>query len=264
MSEFNGKRFVVTGAASGIGAATAAKLLDLGAEVHSLDRNVPTVPVTSHTEVDLANPNSIDAAIESLEGSFDGLMNIAGGSRHAARRTGVRSQFACRAPSLGGVLRPSQSGWQHHHRQFDRRLRLARTARADPRPAQHRHLRGGGLAWFKANPQEGNTYNFSKEVSTVYTMSMGLAVAEMGFRINAVLPGPVETPILTDFEESMGKDTLDGLKNLLGRHAEPGDIADTLVFLASDAARWVNGHALVVDGGVTGSVLSGVVPAPEI
>ena len=70
-----------------------------------------------------------------------------------------------------------------------------------------------GAAWFKANPQQGNAYNFSKEVSTVYTMSMGLAVVEMGFRINAVLPGPVETPILVDFEESMGKDTLDGSRS---------------------------------------------------
>ena len=121
-----------------------------------------------------------------------------------------------------------------------------------------------GAAWFKANPQQGNAYNFSKEVTTVYTMSMGLALAQMGFRINAVLPGPVETPILVDFEETMGKDTLDGIKELLGRHATSDDIADALLFLASDAARWINGHALVVDGGITGAVLTGVVPAPEI
>ena len=95
-------------------------------------------------------------------------------------------------------------------------------------------------------------------------LSMSLALAEMGFRINAVLPGPVETPILVDFEATMGKDTLDGVRELLGRHADPGDIADAVLFLASDAARWINGHALVVDGGISGAVLSGVVPAPEI
>ena len=93
---------------------------------------------------------------------------------------------------------------------------------------------------------------------------MGLALAQLGFRINSVLPGPVETPILADFEESMGKETLDGVKDLLGRHATPDDIADALLFLASDAARWINGHALVVDGGITGAVVTGVVPAPEI
>jgi NAD(P)-dependent dehydrogenase (short-subunit alcohol dehydrogenase family) len=95
-------------------------------------------------------------------------------------------------------------------------------------------------------------------------MSMGLAMAQMGFRINAVLPGPVETPILVDFEETMGKDTLDGIKELLGRHATPDDIANAVLFLASGAASWINGHPLVVDGGLTGAVLSGVVPAPEI
>jgi NAD(P)-dependent dehydrogenase (short-subunit alcohol dehydrogenase family) len=62
----------------------------------------------------------------------------------------------------------------------------------------------------------------------------------------------------------MGKDNLDGIKQLLGRHANPGDIADAVLFLASDQARWINGQTLVVDGGITGAVLSGVVPAPEI
>ena len=85
-------------------------------------------------------------------------------------------------------------------------------------------------------------------------MTMGLAVVEMGLRINAVLPGPVETPILVDFEESMGKDNLDGVKELLGRHADPDDIASAVLFLASDEARWINGHALVVDGGIAGAV----------
>jgi NAD(P)-dependent dehydrogenase (short-subunit alcohol dehydrogenase family) len=121
-----------------------------------------------------------------------------------------------------------------------------------------------GVAWFKEHPQQGNAYNFSKEVTTVYAMSMGLMAAQKGFRINAVLPGPVQTPILADFEHTMGKDTLDGLKALLGRHATPDDIAGTIVLLASDAARWINGHALVVDGGATGAALTGVIPVPEI
>jgi NAD(P)-dependent dehydrogenase (short-subunit alcohol dehydrogenase family) len=47
-----------------------------------------------------------------------------------------------------------------------------------------------GAAWFKAHPQQGNAYNFSKETTTVYTMMMGLALAQMGFRIKACCPGP--------------------------------------------------------------------------
>ncbi|WP_157137542.1 SDR family NAD(P)-dependent oxidoreductase, partial [Mycobacterium parascrofulaceum] len=54
MADFSGKRYVVTGAASGIGHAVAERLLSAGAEVHCLDRNQPTAPVTRHIEVDLA------------------------------------------------------------------------------------------------------------------------------------------------------------------------------------------------------------------
>jgi NAD(P)-dependent dehydrogenase (short-subunit alcohol dehydrogenase family) len=266
VSEFAGKRYVVTGAASGIGHAVAEKLLAAGADVISLDRNTPSAAVTRHIELDLANPRSIDAALEELDGDsqpFDGLMNIAGipGTAPADLVLAVNS-LAVRhlTESFFERLRPGGTvtivsstagfGWPQ-------RLETIRDLLATDTYEE-------GAAWFKANPQQGNAYNFSKEVTTVYTMSMGLALAQMGFRINAVLPGPVETPILVDFEESMGKDALDGVKELLGRHASPDDIADAIVFLASDAARWINGHALVVDGGITGAVMSGVVPAPEI
>ena len=263
MTAFEGKRFVVTGAASGIGNAVAERLLASGAEVVSLDRNTPTAAVTHHIEVDLANPRSIDAAIEQLDGQFDGLMNVAGipGTAPADLVLAVNSlavrhlteAFFERLNPGGSVTIVSSTagfGWPA-------RLEAIRDLLATDTFEE-------GAAWFKANPQQGNAYNFSKEVTTVYTMTMGLAVVQMGLRINAVLPGPVETPILADFEESMGKDNLDGVKELLGRHADPDDIASALLFLASDDARWINGHALVVDGGITGAVITGVVPAPEI
>jgi NAD(P)-dependent dehydrogenase (short-subunit alcohol dehydrogenase family) len=263
MSEFSGKRYAVTGAASGIGHATAEKLLAQGAEVVALDRNSPTADVSCHFEVDLGSPRSIDAALEQLDGDFDGLMNVAGipGTAPADLVLAVNSlavrhlteAFFERLRPGGTVTIVSSTagfGWPQ-------RLDTIRDLLATDSFEE-------GAAWFKSHPQQGNAYNFSKEVTTVYAMSMGLAMSQMGFRINAVLPGPVETPILADFEESMGKDNLDGVKELLGRHATPDDIADAILFLASDAARWINGHALVVDGGITGAVLSGVVPAPEI
>lgn len=263
MSEFAGKRYVVTGAASGIGHAVAEKLLAAGADVISLDRNTPTAAVTRHIELDLANPRSIDAALEQLDGDFDGLMNIAGipgtapgdlvlAVNSLAVRHLTEAFFERLRPNGTVTIVSSTAGFGWPQRLEAIRDLLATDTFED------------GAAWFKAHPQQGNAYNFSKEVTTVYTMSMGLALAQMGFRINAVLPGPVETPILVDFEESMGKDALDGVRELLGRHATPDDIADAVLFLASDDARWINGHALVVDGGITGAVLSGVVPAPEI
>jgi NAD(P)-dependent dehydrogenase (short-subunit alcohol dehydrogenase family) len=262
MRDFTGKRFVVTGAASGIGHATAEQLLAAGAEVISLDRNPARAAVTRHIEVDLANPRSIDAALEQLDGEFDGLMNIAGipGTGPAdlvmaVNTLAVRHLTEAFLPRLrpGGTVTivSSTAGFGWPERLEAIRDLLATDTFED------------GAAWFKAHPQQGNAYNFSKEATTVYTMTMGLALAQMGFRINAVLPGPVETPILADFEESMGKDILDGVKELLGRHASPGDVAEAVLFLTSDAARWINGHPLVVDGGITGAVASGVVPKPE-
>lgn len=262
MSAFTGKRYVVTGAASGIGHAVAEQLLAAGAEVTSLDRNTPIAPVTHHIEVDLSNPQSIDAALELLEGPYDGLMNVAGipGTAPADLVLAVNSLavrhlteafFERLAPDGSVTIVSSTAGFGWPERLETIRDLLATDTFED------------GMAWFKAHPQQGNAYNFSKEVTTVYTMSMGLALAQMGFRINAVLPGPVETPILADFEESMGKETLDGVKELLGRHARPDDIATVVLFLASDAARWVNGQALAADGGISGAVASGVVPKPE-
>jgi NAD(P)-dependent dehydrogenase (short-subunit alcohol dehydrogenase family) len=263
MSEFTGRRYVVTGAASGIGHAVAEKLLAAGAEVYSLDRNSPTAAVTRHIEVDLANPRSIDAAVEQLDGQFDGLMNVAGvpGTAPAELVLAVNTlavrqlseSFFDRLKPGGAVTIVSSTagfGWP------------ARVGAINELLSTNSFEEG--MAWFKANPQQGNAYNFSKEVTTVYAMSMGLTASHNGFRINAVLPGPVETPILADFEDTMGKDNLDGLKALLGRHASPDDIAGAIVFLASDAARWINGHALVVDGGATGAVMTGVIAAPEI
>jgi len=263
MTAFEGKRFVVTGAASGIGNAVAERLLAAGAEVVSLDRNTPTAAVHRHAEVDLANPRSIDAAVEQLDGQFDGLMNVAGipGTAPADLVLAVNTlavrhlteMFFERLVPGGSVTIVSSTagfGWPA-------RLDVIRDLLSPDTLA-------AGADWFKANPQQGNAYNFSKEATTVYTMTMGLAVVQMGLRINAVLPGPVETPILVDFEESMGKDNLDSVKELLGRHADPDDIASAMLFLASDDARWINGHALVVDGGITGAVITGVVPAPEI
>ena len=263
MSEFSNKRYVVTGAASGIGDATARKLLAAGAEVVSLDRNAPTAPVSKHIEVDLANPRAIDAAVEQLDGVFDGLMNIAGipGTAPGDLVVAVNSlavrhlteAFLGRLTPGGTVTIVSSTagfGWPER---LDAIRELLATETFED-----------GAAWFKEHPQQGNAYNFSKEVTTVYTMSMALAAAQKGLRINAVLPGPVETPILADFEETMGKDTLDGVKGLVGRHATADDISDVVLFVASDAARWINGQAIAVDGGITGAIASGVVPKPEI
>ncbi|WP_037043749.1 coniferyl-alcohol dehydrogenase [Pseudonocardia halophobica] len=262
--DVQGLRCLVTGTASGIGDAVARQLVAAGATVVSLDRNTPTAPVEQHVKVDLADPASIDAALEQIDGNFDALLNVAGipgtapadlvfkvnflGMRHLTESLFERLN---EGGSIVVVSSTAGFGWPQ-------RLDVLKEVVATESFAE-------GEKWFAEHPQQGNAYNFSKEAATVYTLAMGGAVREMNeLRINAVLPGPVETPILADFEESMGKETLDGVKAFLGRHATAADIASAVVFLASRDSRWINGTTLIADGGITGAVLAGLVPAPTI
>lgn len=257
-----GRRCVVTGAASGIGDAVARLFIDEGATVVSLDRNEPTAPVAQHVTVDLTSLASITEALQQLDGTFDLLCNVAGlpGTRPAedvfavnflaARH--IAEAFFDRLNSGGAIVNVASTagfGWPNRIAQI---LELMSAVSFDE-----------GLQWFKENPQQGNAYNFSKEALTVYTMAMASGLNELGLRMNAVSPGPVVTPILADFEESMGKDIIDGVKDLAGRHAKPIDIARIVAFLASPDSGWVNGHNIIADGGVAGAVLTGIVPAPE-
>jgi NAD(P)-dependent dehydrogenase (short-subunit alcohol dehydrogenase family) len=263
MTGFSGKRFMVTGAASGIGHAVAERFIAAEAQVISLDRNVPKAAVSQHVTVDLASPRSIDAALEQLSGTFDALVNVAGvpGTAPADTVIAVNSlavrhltEAVLERLSPGGAVVVVSSiagfGWPAR---LESVQALLSTSTFEE-----------GALWFKEHPQEGNAYNFSKEVATVYTMAKALEFRQRGLRINAVLPGPVETPILADFETTMGKDVLDGAKALLGRHATPEDIAGAVAFLVSEDAAWVNGQTLAVDGGGMAAVAAGIIPAPEM
>ncbi|MEU7819159.1 coniferyl-alcohol dehydrogenase [Pseudonocardia sp. NPDC049154] len=258
-----GQRWVVTGAASGIGDAVARDLTARGASVISLDRNAPAAEVAQHIAVDLADPATIDSAIAQLEGDVDVLANVAGvpgtmpgdfvfkvnflGMRHL-----TEAMFERIKPGGAIVIVSSTAGFG-----WPRRLETIRGLLATGSFAE-------GLEWYEAHPQEGNAYNFAKEAATVYTLSMGPSVrSKHDLRINAVLPGPVETPILKDFEDSMGKDVLDGVKRLVGRHATREDIAPAVVFLGARESRWVNGSTVTADGGVTGAMAVGAVLAPS-
>lgn len=260
---FKGKRVIVTGASSGIGRATAEKLVQADAEVTSLDRSPATTEVAVHIPVDLADSDSITSAVAQLTGTYDALINVAGvpGTLPAdvvlaVNFLGLRQlteqvlPLLRKGASVVNVSSTAGFGWPARVAQIIELLDTPDFA--------------AGAAWFAGNPQEGNAYNFSKEVTTVYTHRLAFDIRGDGVRINAVLPGPVRTPILGDFEEHMGKQTLDAVRDLVGRHAEPEDIADVVVFLASDEARWVNGHSITVDGGLTAGVLGGRINPADV
>jgi NAD(P)-dependent dehydrogenase (short-subunit alcohol dehydrogenase family) len=243
---------VVTGSASGIGAAVAAAARERGAVVIGLDRNASQAGTI---QIDLADEASIAAAVEQLPPHVDALCNVAGvpGTLPAAtvmavNLLGTRHLTELLRPRLTGgavvnVASAAGAGWRANLPAIGELL--ATTSIAD------------GLAWYdKAAPADA-AYNFSKEALIVWTMRTAWAWRADGPRVTSVSPGGVETPILADFKASMGPG-LDAVGRATGRFARPEEIAEAVLFLASPAASWVNGQDLVIDGGFHGARSSGL------
>ena len=98
-----------------------------------------------------------------------------------------------------------------------------------------------GLEWFATESHNYDAYNLSKEAVILYTLLLGARREDPRIRCNVVSPGPVDTAILPDFEEHMGKDTIEFVRNVVGRHGTPDDIAPVIAFLAGPEAAWVDG-----------------------
>lgn len=243
---FSGRRIVVTGAASGIGLATAEILAREGAEVIAVDvAGAPNIE-----RCDLSRPDDIDALVGRLDDPIHGLCNVAGvpGSRPAEQVMAVNflglrhltNALLPRLANSGAVVNVASaagSGWRQ-------RLEMSRELIATPDFAS-------GLDWCRAQAMDGpDAYNFSKEAVIVYTMAASTAQRARDISVNSVSPGAVETPILADFYATMDNDLLDQLKAQAGgRNGRPEEIAPAIAFLLGDDARWINGTDLMVDGG---------------
>jgi NAD(P)-dependent dehydrogenase (short-subunit alcohol dehydrogenase family) len=250
---------VVTGAASGIGAATVARLAANGRTVIGLDRqparDCPTVLC------DLARPETIGAAVAELPEELGGLANVAG----------VPGTFPAEL-----VMRVNVLGLRHLTETVLPRLvagsavvNVASVAAVrDPRP------RGevaallatpsfeAGLAWCLDHPLDApSAYRFSKQVLIEWTLQASAAWRPRGIRVVSVSPGVVDTPILPDFRASMGDAAIDTATAEAGRLAEPDDIAPVIAFLLSPDAQWVNGVDIRIDGGLVGGRLA-IPPEP--
>jgi NAD(P)-dependent dehydrogenase (short-subunit alcohol dehydrogenase family) len=247
---FAGKLIAVTGAASGIGRATAELLVKRGAYVVALDRRRPTSTDVGFVEIDLADRASIDGSLATLQSTLHGLVNVAGVPGSLDGETvmrvnllGLRHLTEAVLPHMapGGaivnVASCAGTGWRAH---LDDHLDLMAARSFDE-----------GLAWVKAHPMSGpDAYNFSKEAVIVYGQVASMIARPYFVRVNTVNPGAVETPILTDFYATMDKAILDRLKAQAGgRDGRPSEIAPAVCFLLSDEAGWINGTELNVDGG---------------
>ena len=247
------RQIVVTGGASGIGAAAVNLFADEGARVVVLDRAEPPAAQTragvSWLPCDLTDPAAIDAAVGRIDGDVDVLCNIAGVSGVASIETVIAVNFAAvrrltdrlapQVTSGGAVVNlASTAGWRWR----DALPALGELIRTDTWDAT--------LAWSEKNLPSGyDAYERSKQGIIVWT-SVAAQQYLGRFRVNAVSPGPVETPLLADFYESMGHEELDPLTARGGgRNGTPDEVARVVQFLAAPESSWINGTDVVVDAG---------------
>ncbi|SLN73760.1 4-formylbenzenesulfonate dehydrogenase TsaC1/TsaC2 [Falsiruegeria litorea R37] len=239
--DFQGKRALVTGAAGGIGAAIVNRLRAAGAQVAVADRMTDSVDADAHLPGDLLNESYADglpaAAIEAL-GGLDIVINNAG------------------VITRGPVTETSDADWQLSMGvNVEAPFRICRAA--IPLMAES----GGGAivntasCWGGKAPGPNHAlYCMTKAAIASLTQCMGMDHAHQGIRINAVCPNEVNTPMLRSGFEKRGFDPDTAVAKLgqsvpLGRIAEPDDIADVVLFLASDAARYMCGALVEVNGG---------------
>lgn len=249
---YDGKRTVVTGCASGIGEHVARQLTELGAEVVGLDLQRPALQPKEFHEIDLADAASIDRAVAAIEGPVDALFNIAGvssGIRDPLRVVtinflGTRRFIEAMVPkmpagsAIANVSSLAASGFREN---------AAVTAGLLATETMTE-----GIDWCRRNPDpvaDGGGYRLSKEAIILYGMANVVALGANGIRINCTAPGVTDTPILDQLRAAYGPEFLDSFQTPLGRVASPDEQATVLVFLNSDAARYISGQVIWVDGG---------------
>lgn len=246
------KTFLVTGAYSGIGSATAHALMANGHDVIGIDIREPDYALAGFHQCDLSDPASIEATVKALTGRYDSLLNIAGVPvAHGDELTmkvnilGLR-QFTegvwDRIADGGTVVNVSSlagNNWKKRRNELGELL--ATVSFAD------------GLAWWQANHArfDVDAYIVSKEAVVLYTMMLAGRGLERGISVNSVGPGPVETPLLPAFTEDTGEEMMQRFINIIGRAAQPAEIAEAIVVLAERRMGWVNAMHINVDGGLT-------------
>ena len=238
---FKGKHALVTGAAGGIGTSIVEKLRAQGAKVVVADRVTEGIAAEAHLPGDLLDGlycDGLAAAASVALGGLDIVINNAG------------------VITRGPVTETSDADWDLSMGvNVEAPFRICRAA--IPLMAET----GGGTivntasCWGGKSPGPNHAiYCMTKAAIASLTQCMGMDHAHQGIRINAVCPNEVNTPMLRSGFAKHGFDPDKAVEELgrsvpLGRIAEPEDIADVVLFLASDAARYMCGALVEVNGG---------------
>ena len=234
-----GKRVLVTGAASGIGAACVERFAAEGAALAGIDLapRPENSPAEVWREADVAQADSISTAVDEVVDGLAGLdvvVNAAG------------------VLSVGDVETLEEAEWD---RVIGVNLKGTWLVYKYGAP----HMKAGasivnlasieGLIGFSGQ----TAYNVSKGGVVLLTRNMAADLGPRGIRVNCLCPGLIDTPMT----EVLKDPAFSAIRNqfiewhLLGRSGKPSEVAAAALFLASDDASFVHGEALVVDGGLT-------------
>lgn len=256
MSE-RSRTVVVTGGASGIGDAVVQAFRASGDEVFVVDRQPSTRDVRT-VQGDLTDTASIHAAVGALPDGIDVLVNAAGVSGIqdvrtilAVNYTGAAVLTELLAPRFSAdaavVSVASTAGYEWRDRVEAIEGLLGTTTVQEAVDCATPYLPKGRESY--------EAYNLSKAALIVWSMTKSRQFGP-NIRTNTVSPGPIETPLLAEFYDSMGSAQLDPLKDMTGRHGTAQEVAAVITFLAGTAASWISGTDTVVDGGAEGALLA--------
>jgi NAD(P)-dependent dehydrogenase (short-subunit alcohol dehydrogenase family) len=262
---YQGRRVVVTGGASGVGAALLDVLADLdAAHVTVIDRNAPSGPHHAFIAADLSDEQATREAVTRLEGPVHALFNNAGVAdtqlphivlsvNYLALRT-LSEGLLDRMPDGGAIVNTSSMAGNLWRKRKDPINALLDLGVADGWAAP--------LEWFESNlpPLDQSPYNFSKEIVAVHTLRSSRPAGRRGVRTNSVCPGPIDTPLQDDFRKTTSDKIMDwNIREMSGRPISAREVATTLAFLGSPAASYVNGVNLDIDGGFNAALATGQV-----
>jgi NAD(P)-dependent dehydrogenase (short-subunit alcohol dehydrogenase family) len=235
MGEFDGKVALVTGGASGIGAATVALFLERGAAVASVDLNAGATPESAlKIEGDVTDPRSVADAVARAEGELghlDAVVCCAGTAGDSLRTVDVSDDEWRRVFALNcdGVF------------YFNREAARVMVPRG-----RGRIVNVASIAGKEGNPMAA-AYSASKAAVIGMTKSIGKDLAETGVLVNCIAPAVIATPML----DQMSQEHIDYMvsKIPMGRLGQPAEVAELVAFLASERMTFSTGATFDISGG---------------
>lgn len=266
---YTGKVCVVTGAASGIGMATAKLLVDCHAIVYAIDCKKVDIKGIEHFIVaDLCKKEEIDYAFSIIPEHIDSFFGVAGLS---GARTNYYTTFTVNfiankyitdeylvkrmesGASISYVTSTGGLNWQKYAKEFLKFIQ-AKTWN-EMMEILHEQAKEDTIGMM--------AYPLSKRALNYYSSLMAIQLGERGIRVNALLPGSTDTGMKEEFEvEAGGSEELISHTGVAKRLATPEEMAEPLIFLNSNMARFISGETLIVDYASTAMVYLGMKKDP--